>query len=133
MPDLLAWFIYWFLAERYVDAEKLLAEFTMLNAWADRMRALGYGTSSAMTPAEALAIAKDSTPLTEEQSDAHDPQGLKPGMKVSITPTIDSGETAIEGLVRAVNRDTIALTIENPLCGEVAVHFPRVGNRVSVL
>lgn len=133
MPDLLAWFIYWFLKERYLGAKEFLVQFPMLNAWAERMDALGYGTSSAMTPAEALAIAKDATPLTKEESDPGDPQGLKPGMRVSIIPTINSGEAAIEGLVRAVNRNTIALTIENPLCGETAVHFPRVGNRVSIL
>ncbi|MGI9463725.1 MAG: glutathione S-transferase family protein [Aestuariivirgaceae bacterium] len=133
MPDLLAWFIVWFIRERYAPAKELFSEFAMLNAWAERMAALGHGTPTPMTPAEALEVAKSTEPTTQEQSDPRDPQSLKPGQQVTVGPVIDSGETAVEGIIRAVNRDTITLTIENPKCGQVAVHFPRVGYRVTVI
>ncbi|MGI9489876.1 MAG: glutathione S-transferase family protein [Geminicoccaceae bacterium] len=133
MPDLLAWFIVWFIKERYAGAVAFFSEFPRLNSWAERMKRLGHGTVSSMTPAEALAIAKSSTSVTLSSSDTKDPQGLKVGMKVAILPLTDSGEKAVEGRIRAVNRDTIAILNQNPLCGEVTVHFPRVGYRVTIV
>lgn len=133
MPDLSAWFIYWFVSERYEQANEFFSEFPNLNNWAKRMAAIGHGTSTSMTPVEALNIAKAVTPDTKEQYDPRDPQGLKPGMNATITPTTDSGEIAVAGIIRATSRDAVTLTIENPECGQVAVHFPRVGYRVSIV
>ena len=133
MPDLLTWFIYWFITERYAEASTFFSEFPMLNRWGERMAALGHGSSTPMAPAEALEIARKATSVTEEASDPRDPQGLKVDMKVAIAPLTDSGEKAVEGHLRAVDRDRIAILVESPLCGEVVVHFPRVGYRVTVV
>lgn len=54
-------------------------------------------------------------------------------MKTTVAPTTDSGETAVEGIIRAVSRDTIALIRNSLECGDVTVHFPRVGYRVMIL
>jgi hypothetical protein len=83
--------------------------------------------------AEALAIAKSAVPQTAEKSDPRDPQGLKPGMRIAVRPITDSGDPAVAGVVRAVDRNVVTLTREDPACGVVAVHFPRVGYRVTVL
>ncbi len=133
MPDLLVWFIYWFVSQRYAGAEEFFSEFPLLNAWAGRMSEMGHGLSTPMTPAEALAVAKETGSTTPEHYDPRDPQGLKPGMTATVQPVTDSGEKAVKGVIRATNRDTIVLTLDNPLCGEVAVHFPRVGYRVSIV
>ena len=133
MPDLLVWSIIWLIKERYAKAEEFFSEFPKLNAWADRMAAIGHGTSSPITPEEALGIAKSSEPVTQEQADPRDPQGLKPGMTATVAPMTDSGETAVDGIIRAVSKDTIALTRTTAECGEVAVHFPRVGYRVTIV
>ncbi|MEM9439049.1 MAG: glutathione S-transferase family protein [Pseudomonadota bacterium] len=133
MPDLLAWFIVWFIKERYEDAPTFFAEFPKLQAWSDRMSALGHGRSTPMTPSEALDIAKSTTSPTREASDPRDPQGLMPGMMVAISPLSDSGEKPVEGQLRRVSRDRLAIDNRNPLCGHVVVHFPRVGYRVTVL
>jgi glutathione S-transferase len=133
MPDLLAWFIVWFIKERYEQAAEFFSEFSMLNGWAERMAAIGHGTPTPMTPADALDVARTTTSVTAEGSDPHDPQGLKVGMMVTIAPLTDSGEKAVEGSVRATGRDTIAIVVQNPLCGEVVVHFPRVGYRVTIV
>lgn len=132
MPDLLAWYIVWFIKERYAEADRFFSEFPKLDGWAKRMADLGHGTSTPMLPAEALEIAKSSTSVTAEHSDPLDPQGLKVEMTVAIAPLTDSGEKAVEGSLRAVSRDMIAMTVNNPLCGEVVVHFPRVGYRVTI-
>lgn len=132
MPDLLAWYIIWFLRARYTAAEQFLSEFPALLAWADRMKSIGHGTMTPMTPADALAIAKASEPQTAEKYDPRDAQGLKPGQRVTVQPITDSGDPAVSGIVRAVDRNTIALTRESPECGQVAIHFPRVGYRVTI-
>jgi glutathione S-transferase len=133
MPDLLAWFIIWFVRARYEQAAEFFMEFPLLNGWVERMEAIGHGSSSPMSPAEALAVAKSAAPTTPEHADPRDPQGLEPGMRVSIVDVGDGGETPVTGHVRAVGRDTIALTLKNSRVGEVAVHFPRVGYRVAIL
>ena len=84
-----------------------------------------------MTPADALAIGKAAEPATPEAEDPRDPQGLKPGMSVAITQDRDSGDAPVEGIVHAVDRDRIAIRHEAPECGIVAIHFPRVGMRVT--
>jgi hypothetical protein len=84
-----------------------------------------------MTPAEALAVAKAAEPVTPEGADPRDPQGLAPGMAVRVVPLGSGGDAPVEGRIRAVNRDTVALAREHPACGRVVVHFPRVGYRVS--
>ena len=132
MADLLAWYLHWFVAGRYAGAEDFLAEFPALGAWAGRMKAIGHGSATDMTPAEALAVARGATPATAEAADPLDPQGLVPGMAVRVAPLTDRGETAVAGTLRAVGRDSVALTREGEGCGTVCVHFPRVGYRVSV-
>ena len=72
-----------------------------------------------------------SQPETPEAADPDDPQGLTPGMKVTIVPDLDGGEEAVSGRIRAVDRETIAILREDPEAGQVCVHFPRVGYRVT--
>lgn len=133
MPDLLAWYIVWFVRGRYGEAKTFLAEFPALLAWAERMQAIGHGAFTIMSPQQALAVAKAVEPTTPEQADPLDPQGLKPGMAVSVKPLTDSGEQPVHGRVRAASRDTIAIAREHALCGAVVVHFPRVGYRVATV
>lgn len=132
MADLLAWYLYWFVSGRYAQAGDFLAEFPALTAWAERMKAIGHGTSTDMSPAEALAVARAATPVTPERADPADPQGLAPGMAASVAPLTDSAENPVSGVIRSVGRDHIALTLETEAAGTVCVHFPRVGYRVTL-
>ena len=133
MPDLLVWHLFWFVRERYAEAPRFFEQFPNLSAWGERMAAIGHGSSTSMSPAAALEAAKAADPTTPEQSDPLDPQGLAPGVRASVEPLTDSAEAAVSGVVRLVSRDRIALTLETAECGTVAVHFPRVGYRVTLL
>lgn len=133
MADMLVWSIYWFVRERYAEQQALFSEFPHLLSWAGRMEGLGHGTQSPMTAAEALAAAKSVEPKTPRREDPRDPQGLAPGRRVTVQPTTDSAENPIEGVLHAVDRESVAILREHPDCGRVAVHFPRVGYRVTVL
>ena len=132
MVDLLAWTVVWFVRGRYIDAEDFLAEFSNLPDWIGRMEAIGHGTPTDMTPADALDIARQSEPTTTEATDVHDPQGLAPGMPVSVVPLSRNAiEVPVAGTVCGISRTRIAIARHDDACGEVVVHFPRVGYRVT--
>lgn len=134
MADLLAWYVVWFVRGRYADAATFLSEFPALERWIDRMEAIGHGQPRDMTPDEALAVARDATPDTEEAHDARDPQGLVPGMSVTVIPlSRNDVEVAVAGTVKAVSRDRISIARLHDACSDVVVHFPRVGYRVTIL
>jgi glutathione S-transferase len=133
LPDALTYYLVWFVRGRWQGGPALLSEFPALEAWEQRVKAIGHGRPSAMTSSEALDVARSNQPVTPEQADPKDPQGLKPGQKVSVVPDLDSGESPVVGSVRLVERDSIAILREDARVGTVCVHFPRVGYRVTVL
>lgn len=133
LPDCLAYHVVWFLRGRWATGPALMAEFPALEAWEGRMEALGHGAVSPMSAEDALAIARDAVPQSPEAADPRDPQGLAPGISVSIAPDVDGGDPAVEGRVRAVSRDTIAILREDDDVGSLCIHFPRAGYRIATL
>lgn len=131
LPDAACYHLVWFLRGRWAGADEFLSEFPALEAWEKRMGALGHGSPSDMGAAEALAIAKDATPETPSQGDPRDPQGLEPGMAVTVTPLGEGGDPSVEGIVRCADRERVAILREDARVGEVCIHFPRVGYRVT--
>jgi len=131
LPDALAYYLVWFVRARWQGGPGLLSEFPALEAWEQRVKAIGHGRPAAMTSGEALDIARAAEPATAEQGDPKDPQGLQPGWRVGVVPDLDSGESPVFGTVRLVDCDRIAILREDPRVGTVCVHFPRVGYRVA--
>ncbi len=131
--DACAYYLVWFVRGRWAGGPGLLAEFEHLQAWEQRVQSVGHGSLQELDAKEALEIAFNSETVTSECGDSHDPQGLSPGMTVTIKPDIDGGEVAVTGRVHAVSSDTIALLRESEQTGQVCVHFPRVGYRVDIV
>ncbi len=97
-----------------------------LMRWFERIDAMGYGEVRPMDPDEALKIARESQPSTRAAEDPGDPNGLKPGMKVSVTPD-DYGFDPVSGTVVASSTWEIAIEREEPGLGKLVNHFPKVG------
>ncbi len=133
LPDAVTYYLVWFIRGRWQPGADFLAQFPALEAWEKRVAAIGHGKPKDMTAAEALEIARASETATPEQADARDPQGIKPGMMISIVADVDGGEEPVRGTVRAVDRETIAIMHEEQRVGAVCIHFPRVGYRVTPL
>ena len=131
LPDVFTYYLIWFLRGRWSGGPDLIAEFPSLEAWEERVKAFGHGTSQEMTSQEALAIAREAEPSVQEKADPKDPQGLTPGMDVSVRPVGGDLDPPVTGVIRAIDRETIALVRQEPDIGAVAVHFPRVGYRVE--
>ena len=131
LPDALAYYLVWFLRGRWAEGPAFLSEFPALEGWEARIRAIGHGTISEISAEAALAVARAAEPETAVQADPGDPQGLAPGMDVTVAPDLDGGEEAVAGRVRAGSRETIAILRDDPQVGRVCVHFPRVGYRIE--
>ena len=107
-------------------AKETTAEFKHLEAWYERVRAIGHGTAKDMTPAEALAVAKAATSDAEPGTDANDPRGRKPGDAVTVSAD-DYGRDPVAGTLVFSNAHEIAIRRSDAQVGEVVVHFPRAG------
>lgn len=116
------WFINSALPHRMKEVH---AEFPHVQAWYERVKALGHGTSRDMAPKEALAVAKEATSDAKEAADPNDPK-RKPGAKVKVSAD-DYGRDPIAGEIVFSNAHEIAIKRSDPLVGEVVVHFPRAG------
>jgi len=133
LPDAVAYHVVWFVRGRWADGPAFLSEFEALESWEKRIQEIGHGTSTELSPEDAIAIAAAANPSTSEGSDSRDPQQLTPGMRVSVNPDLDGGEQPVNGLLRYADRETVAVSRVEDGVGELCVHFPRVGYRVTVL
>jgi glutathione S-transferase len=127
LADVAAWMNVWWLSGALPKtADELLTGLDRTKAWRDRVRAIGHGKRSDMTPAEALQAATATEPASDVSCDENDPSGLKQGERV-VVQADDYGRDPVEGVLVGLTRDRVTLARE---CGEldvVHVHFPRAG------
>ncbi len=108
----------------------LAQKFRHLMRWFDRIDAMGYGDVRPMDPDDALKVAKDSAPATAGNVDASDPNGLKAGARVSVTPD-DYGFDPVTGTVVVSTIQEIAIERNVPELGRIVNHFPKIGFRIA--
>ena len=111
------------------QATALLTEFSHLVTWTERVEELGHGQRSELTPAEALAIARAAAPASTSSDDPGEPNQLRPGMHVTVTPD-DYGFDPVRGEIVFSNLHEIAIRRHDDKVGDLVVHFPRLGFRV---
>ena len=91
-PDLAAYPSVWFLRKwGGAETEKRLRIEPLLG-WVERVATLGYGQPSKITGANALDIARGSTPGVYDAQANGDPTGLKNGDRVTVTPDDVGGD-----------------------------------------
>ena len=127
--DVHAWPVPWF-TRGIPSGEAIYAGFAHLAAWEQRVAELGEGRRVECTAEEALAIAMASTPTARGVCDPDDTQGLQAGVLVDVIPD-DTRRGAVRGTVTAADRNEIAVRPTGARCGEVVVHYPRLGYRVA--
>jgi glutathione S-transferase len=111
-------------------AKPFLEEFANVATWYARLRAIGHGTMTPMDAKEALQIAKNASSGSKSERDPYDPNGRKPGDKVTVAAD-DYGRDLVAGEIVFSNANEIAIRRTDPLVGEVVVHFPRAGFNVT--
>ena len=112
-------------------AQRLLDGFDMLPAWEAAMADIGEGQRQRLDAAAALAIARDAEPRPPDGNavDAGDPLGLQAGDLVDVSPD-DTRRGGVRGVLTALSWEGVSVRRRDPRCGEVGVHFPRLGYRV---
>ncbi len=124
--DINAYMNVWYARNSPAGLDRLLAEFKATQAWETRMREIGHGASTEMSTAAALEIGTRATPTTAELADPNDPNGRKPGDRVQVMPD-DYGKIGVAGEIVALSSQHIAIRRQDPIAGEIVVHFPRAG------
>ena len=130
--DAQMYYVVWFLRGRWDQGPAFLSQFTHLTAWEDRVRSLGHGQMTDMSPENAIARAAECQPVADHDIAASDPQGLTAGKAVVISSDVDGGEQPVAGTVRSADHETIVIDRTEPDVGDICVHFPRAGYSVTV-
>jgi glutathione S-transferase len=127
LADVAAWMNVWWLSGASPKiADELMAGLDRTRAWRDRVRAIGHGQRSDMTPAEAVKVAAASEPTSDVACDPGDPSGVKKGDRVAVQAD-DYGRDPVEGVLVGLSRDRITLAREVGEIDVSHVHFPRAG------
>ena len=128
--DINAYMNIWYVRSNLPVADEMLVEVPKVRAWEARVRAIGHGTRTETSTADALAIGRASTPQTIEAGDPHDPNGRKVGDLVDVRPD-DYGKVAVRGRIVSLSAQSIAIRRHDDIAGDVVVHFPRAGFLVT--
>jgi glutathione S-transferase len=130
LADIDAYMNVWYAQGNLDGFETMLRQFPGLKAWVVRIKALGHGQRTELSSAEALQIAAAATPQSAVFADPDDPNGRKPGDRVSVTPD-DYGKVAVTGEIVSLSAQHIAIRRHDERVGDVVVHFPRAGFLVT--
>ncbi|MES2482105.1 MAG: glutathione S-transferase family protein [Pseudomonadota bacterium] len=117
----------WHLRRAGPPAQSLVAPYTRLLEWHERILAFGHGSSDEMRSADAVAIAA--------QAQGHEPTtfvaqaGLAQGQRIAVAAT-DYGMEPSEGILVGLSPSEVVLSRTDARAGTVHVHFPRAGFRI---
>jgi glutathione S-transferase len=133
LVDAQCWPFLWTCRAYFGDlARPLLAPFDRVAAWEARVAALGEGTRLPFDAESALGLAHAAAPDVPAGVDSGDPLGLRAGATVEVAP-VDTRRGAVRGRLLTLTPDEVAVVHESPRAGEVVVHFPRDGYRITAV
>lgn len=130
LADIHAFSVPWVSRASMPEVNELFAGFTRLPAWEERVAAIGEGRRNPVSAAAAHATAREAEPATVKTVDPGDAQRLRAGQSVTVEPD-DARRGAVSGNLVVANALEVAVRHHNDTVGEVVVHFPRLGYRVS--
>jgi glutathione S-transferase len=118
----------WFMHLAPQVAAQLLQPFARLQAWYARVRGFGHGTSTELSSADALAIARQAqgrAPCTVDAS-----LGFEAGAELTVN-ALDYGADPVAGRLVGLSLDEVVLERSDERAGLVHVHFPRIGFQIK--
>lgn len=129
--DINAYFPVWMANGHFPSARRYLSQHDRLSAWCGRMAAFGHGVRKEISPADAIGIAKTSTPAAVGgRPGLPDESGLEAGEDATVW-TVAHPDTPVTGRLIALTADRVSIAREDPVAGGLHVHFPRIGYRVE--
>jgi glutathione S-transferase len=128
LADFSAYHPLWFV-RRIEPIKSILDSTRNVLPWMDRMSAIGHGSVSKLSSAEAITLAHGSAAVTSD-SPWQDEHGIDAGTRVTITP-LDYAFDAVAGELVVSTANELAIKRTDERAGEVVVHFPRVGYKLE--
>ncbi len=120
----------WFTQTQTPSRAAILETSPLVQDWLARMAALGHGTSTACSAAQAIDKAASAEPAVAQpllrDSMFQDEHGIALGSLVSVRAE-SFGTEACVGVLLAASRTHYSLRRNDPRAGTVHVHFPRIG------
>jgi len=133
LVDIQAFSVPWFTRAAMPVTEQLLGVFSHLPAWEARVAGLGEGSRENTGAAEAHDEARCAEPDLSTEIDTADPQHMRAGMRVRIDADDFSSRGSVEGDVLRASPLEISIHRHTDAFGDLVVHFPRLGYRVTPL
>jgi glutathione S-transferase len=127
--DFCAWGPVWMLIRRVAELEPL-RDMPQLQAWAARMEAIGHGEPRDLSSGEALEMARGAAPADLVVTHPVADPGLDVGRPITVAAD-DYGRDPVRGRVVALTAQRVVIRRSDPAVGEVNVHFPRAGFRLT--
>jgi glutathione S-transferase len=118
----------WYVRRGGPEVAAIVAAHPKLNAWLDRLLAIGHGEALKMKSDEALAVAAAAAshaPCAVEPG-----LGFEPGQAVTITPT-DYGMDPVAGTLVGLSNAEAVIRRGDERAGTLHVHFPRAGYQIK--
>jgi glutathione S-transferase len=131
VADFAAYHGIWYTRNQVPVMADILNATPSVGEWANRIAAIGHGTFTKLSAADAIAMAHATDPQPAGanllvDSAFQDDHGIPLGSRVTITPE-SFGNEPTEGELIAATRTHYSLRREDPRAGTVHVHFPRIG------
>ena len=126
VADFAAYHPLWFTRSQTPVLAGILEAYPTVLAWMDRMAAMGHGTVERYTSAQAIELARSSTPKPVDGELFQDDHGIALGSRVSVAAE-SFGLEPTEGTLVAATASRYTLAREDDRAGPVHVHFPRIG------
>ncbi|MAK61199.1 MAG: glutathione S-transferase [Ponticaulis sp.] len=133
MSDVHAHMNVWFVSRNVPDfAKACLREAPRVQDWYDRLIEIKGQDAESLTGEDALDISRHSAPRLLAASTGTEPQGLRPGDRVAISPD-DTAPCWVEGELVSAQPNQITLQKVKNAISTLHIHFPRAGYLVKKL
>jgi hypothetical protein len=106
----------------------LLQDFPAVEAWAERVRAVGHGECKNITRADAIAIARSEEPAAITRKSSRLPHEPKPGERVQVKYS-DGNTPPLRGVLEWITPSRLSVRTESPTLGSMMLHMPRTAGR----
>jgi glutathione S-transferase len=116
----------WLVANNPIMAQ-LLEPYPNVTAWRARMAAFGHGDVTEITGEAALAVATRSKPMPIPKAASQLAEEFKLGQQASVAPTDYGMAFPVTGELVICSAREYAVRRNDPVAGDVVVHFPRQG------
>ncbi|TCJ32292.1 glutathione S-transferase family protein [Parafrankia sp. BMG5.11] len=124
LPGLLdanAYYNLWFVRSAYPAAASAFDDSPAIRQWMERIRGIGHGQRSQISPTQALQLAREALPQAI-------PEGTDDLLGRTVVISADDyGRDPIEGTLIAASEFQLTVLRLDAALGEIAVHFPRIG------